>query len=801
MLRRFDERSLAAGTMPRQSGKTISVLPWLIAGAGILLALHHTGTPDQYTVLYAAYYLIAIVIPGTLTFRALRESRGNLPEDLGLGAVTGLLVMLAGWALCAATHLQVLLPGWPLLVIVVFIAVPRLRRYWRIPAERREPLPAAWSWIVAAGLCLMVVTNYKTWATTPLPPATRVYFQDFMYHLALVHEMMRSMPFQVPQVAGDTLRYHYLADADMAMATMVTGVPAQVVLLRLWIVPISALVVFVTAALGRELTGKWWAGALAGLSAIIGMPLALGEPVRAFGQGAVSINSPSEVYSIPLIGLLVLVAVDMLGGRRLGRAWFLVFPLALACAGAKSSGLPPFAFGLVLAGFIVAWRHRDRLRAVVVFLTLVLVALFIGLKIFAGGGASMLSLQPFAILSIVQPYRTTLGVHDVNDGDLSLPYGVEHASLGGALFIAALLCWWVALQSPRLLGLLTVARSRTRTRPEIWLLAGMVIAGAGGTWLLWHPSVSQGYFYLGVTPFAALLTWVLLADQARSWRPVAAGLAFGAMWGLVAPSFAVPRPSSISAWLVALAGPLLLTAAVAAAIASVAVIGWRLRTGRKAWRAVPAGATAALLGAGLVVVPHDLAQLAVNHLQKPHHATTATAPALPGKKTQAQATSSTAKPAVLPAKALPDSPVVAADEMRAALWLDEHAGRDDLVATNVHCRVIQPDGVCDARAFWVSALTGRRMLIESWGYSDEAAAADGVNGLRYYQQPAPDPQIYNLNQQIFTQPNTANLATLRDVYHVKWLYADSRMPGGVAKLLANLTRVRYTAGAATIYEV
>ena len=77
----------------------------------------------------------------------------------------------------------------------------------------------------------------------------------------------------------------------------------------------------------------------------------------------------------------------------------------------------------------------------------------------------------------------------------------------------------------------------------------------------------------------------------------------------------------------------------------------------------------------------------------------------------------------------PTERLITAEEMRAALWLDAHAGRDDLVATNVHCQPIARRKPCDARAFWVAGLGGRRTLIESWGYSDEAVAANGRNGL------------------------------------------------------------------------
>ena len=98
----------------------------------------------------------------------------------------------------------------------------------------------------------MAVSVSKPVEDNPLPPATWSYYQDLMYHLALVHEMTRSIPFQVPQLAGDTLRYHYLSDADMAAASMITKIPAATILLRLWIVPIVMAIATATNAIESE---------------------------------------------------------------------------------------------------------------------------------------------------------------------------------------------------------------------------------------------------------------------------------------------------------------------------------------------------------------------------------------------------------------------------------------------------------------------------------------------------------------------------------------------------------------------
>jgi hypothetical protein len=747
----------------------LTLLPWIAPALAWTIGLLTTDTPVGYVALYAAYLVVAIVLPGTLVYRAVRGSHGNLPEDFGMGAATGLLALIVGWALCAATRLQTFLPAWPLLVIALFLAVPRLRRYWRIPRDERRPLPVLWSWIIAGTALAVVLVAYGYWRDNPLPPATMSYYQDLMYHLALVHEMTRSIPFQVPQLAGDTLRYHYLSDADMAAASMITKIPPAVVFLRLWMVPIGVITVFVCATIARQLTGKWQAGALGGATALFGLPLVLGSVTGAYGASPLSFASPSQTYGLPLLGLLILLAVDVMRGRRMGWAWVMIFPLALACAGAKSSTLPPLVVGLVL-GTVVLWRrHRDRLGAGLALLGLTLAAMLVGAKIFAGGGAGILAIQPLSVLDWFTPYRHTLGGADPIDGSLLLPPSVQHADLRGLAFIVFIIAWWVLLQAPRLLGLVALATPRTRTEPAAWLLGGVVVAGTGASWLFFHPSASEIYFFLSAAPFATLLTVWLLADQARNWRPVVAGLSAGLLWALLAPDGTPPANSkSAVEWAEALAKPLILTAVVAVVVGLVVLLIWRAVSGRFAWRAVPAGLIAAVLGASLTAAVQSNVQRDLRD------------------------------PAPVQAKF-----AVSADEMRAALWLGENSGRDDLIATNVHCSPLTPaaGASCDARAFWVVGLSGRRALVESWGYTDQAVAANWVDNKRYILQPSPYPDRFALNQRVFAQGDPADVDRLRTEFHVKWLFADSRAPGGVSATLGRVAHLRYQAGAASVYEL
>jgi hypothetical protein len=756
----------------RTSGRLLAVLPWLLVGALLAGAWHQADVPNLDIARYGLYLLVGVVLPGTLVHRALRGSRGNLPEDLGYGAATGLLLQLTGWALAAATGLQVLLPYWPLLVPVLFLAVPALRRHWRIADPR--PLPPAWSWLVCGALVLVIGAGAASWPGAPLPPADTVYYPDLMYHLALVHEMTRSMPFEVPQLAGDPLRYHYLSDADMAIGSMTTGIPPTTVLLRLWMVPIGAIAVLVIAALTRELSGRWWAGPLAGAVAFAGLPLVLGAPVFPYGGSSLSFGSPSQTYAMPLLGLLVALATDVVRGRTLGRAWFLVPPLALACAGAKSSALPPLVAGLALTALVSWWRNRRFPRAVAGLFALVAVVMLIGARLFAGGGAGTLGVQPLSLLRWMEPYDTTFGVDDgVARGGL-FPPGLQGIGLTGAAFVAWIVVWWLLMQAPRLLGVLAL---RKQSDPAAWLLGGMVLAGFGAALLLWHPSASQLYFLLCAAPLGVVLTVWVLAERVRRWWVPVAGLGAGALWALLAPEVAWPAEVTVGAWAWALAVPVL------RALGLVLIAAVLLLVLRRTRRLLPAGRDGSAVPAAglrvlLVVVPAAVLGASI--------ATGA----------MVSVTALMSQPAAHPSTAR----LVTQEEMRAALWLNDHAAADAVVATNVHCVPMARYRPCDARAFWVAGLGGRRTLVESWAYSDATVAANGVGGLKYVLQPPPDPDEYALNQRVFTDANPADLARLRQEHQVTWLLADSRA-GVVAPELTQLAQLRYSAGPVTIYEL
>ncbi|MGC5305874.1 hypothetical protein [Micromonospora zamorensis] len=761
---------------------SFTTLPWALVVAALLLVWSRGGVPVADLARFSAYWVFALVLPGTLVHRAVRGSRGNLPEDLAHGAATGLLLEIVFWASAAATGQQSLLRWWPLPVLVVFAAVPGLRRHWRV-GERR-PLPVAWHWAMGAALLVVLAWGYVQWRMVPLPPVSGGYYQDVLYHLGLVQELTRAMPFELPHVAGEELRYHYLSDAHIASGSMITGIAPTVVLLRLWLVPVVGTAVVLAAGLARDLSGVVWTGPVVAVAGFVGSTLTLGSAVGVSGEMPLSYASPSQTYVLVPLVLLAGLCVDVARGRSLGPAWALVPALGLVCAGAKSSALPPLIAGLGLTAAVFWWRERRVPRPALVALACLVAAMALGFRLFAGGGASTLRVQALALLHFIAPYAETLGGGDGIWPDAPLPPGINDGGVLGWLLAFAVVIWWVLGQAPRWVGMSMLVDRGHRADPAVWLLAGTVLAGAATTWVFQHPSISQIYFWMGVIPVGAVLTvWALAAARAP-WPvlvvPAVAGAVTalataGTVVGFALPRIARPATSTIEGWLWVLGASALryvLFVVVAAALAVVVAALWRRRVPapggrRRAATIAVAGVTAAMLGASAAVAVGGVVR---SVLAEPVPATG------------------------------PQPYALTVDEMRAALWLDEHADDDDVVATNVHCRPVRTTPHCDARAFWVTGLGGHRTVVESWGYTDAVVAAHGVDNLGYARQNFPDQELLALNDGVFTAPTAADLDRLRTRHRVRWLFADTRA-GAVSPELARLAQVRLVAGSVTVYEV
>ncbi|HEY0620305.1 MAG TPA: hypothetical protein VGD15_22045 [Kribbella sp.] len=753
-------REPAVATRPGAPGRAnvIRLVPWLfpvVAGVGGLLAI---DVPSAAIVKYSLYFSFGVILPGVLLLRVAWRSTGNWAEDIGLGAAVGMAYQMLGWAIFTALGLQSWLPAWPLLVLAAFAVVPRLRPWWRIAAP--APLPVAWSWGVAiCATVLVVITTFNVLSDHKPPPVGTSYYQDLLFHLSMVHELVRSVPPQLPQVAGEPLEYHWFANADMAGAVDITHLSPALVLFRLWLLPQAVVVLLVSASLARQVSKVWWTGVLAALAVL--------------PTGAASLLSPSLTFSIVTGTAAAIFLVDALFHRSGGRgAWALAAALAVVGGGSKPTTLPILIGGVGLAALFVLIRDR-KLPWRSVGAGLILVLAMIGTLRYVAGSTSGSGFQFLAIAKFQPNYSAITGDSSLagTGGWLppSLTSGDSTAIVGVAVMLALVLLSYAGLLTG--FGLLVV-RS-TRRDPVAWLLVGALISAWAGMLLVNHPSAGEIYFLRGVVPFAAAAAAWLVAvafegHQPRSRRTIVlvgvSALVLGVVFYQATKGAKLHSADSRATQIETMARPLL----VAAVLTALLVSGWLLS--RRRWARQP--------GLGLtvpVLVVIALPLVAMTKLSYDAFRTNGNFRDFNG--------------------------VVRPDEQAAALWLGAHSGPADVVVTGSWCRSAGPRKPgCDARGYVVSGIAGRRTLMEGWAYTQQSLTTNGVGGKKYAVQNSPWPDRVQLTLQILTAPTSQLLEEVRRQYGVRWVYAD-RWNGPVSAKLDQLAALRYQEGEVKIYEL
>jgi hypothetical protein len=750
----------------------VDFIPGALAVVAVLVALVTTTTPLSAIARYAAYILFAVLIPGTLVHRALRGRSALLEADLALGAATGLALELIAWAVFTSLDVQAYLWAWPLLVLVPFIALPRLRHWWRFGHGTTERSRVT-SWLLAAAFSYftlsLAVFNLRT---SSLPPRANLYYQDVYWHLSIAAELTRHVPPEVPQVAGRTLHYHWFSNAHIAASHLVSGVDLPIVMLRLWFFPVVAIVFGLMVALAHKATRLAWPGALAALIVIAPAQLIPWSWFRPFSSAAIIVGSPSLVFGLVFLLLGAHVLVDLARGAPLGRGWVVLLLAVGAAPGAKPSVLPALLGGLVVVMTLSLLRRRPIGRAAgasALIVTAVAVSNPLVAQSAAGSGFKLLG---FLVWS--RPWNSYVGNH-------TLPGTGGHVISGlgahGAVLLALLLVASFLLQYVWVLAGLTLLRRGTRGDPAAWFLAGAVLAGLAATLIVDHPGASEIYFAKTITPLAAIVAaWgfavaLRLASESGSQRRTVVILAvgLGVTAGVVFAAGRIsPRPTTVSETPQALAVPwavLLLGAGVGAAV------WWLLR----------ATIYRGLAGAGAVLICAALIGCAL--IQGP------------------ESTVRAVRAAMISAPKAPPPSAVSADEAAAAGWLARHASANDVVATNVHCifKITRPG--CDARAFWLSALGEHRVLVEGWAYTEESLLRQGRGGRGFVTQPFDDPTLFAANENAFTDPSAEGLAELRDRHGVRWLYADRRAGPVSLVRLSKLAKLRFTTADVHVFQL
>ncbi|MFE4356430.1 MULTISPECIES: hypothetical protein [Streptomycetaceae] len=750
---------------------------------GLLLAADtRVGDIARYT-FYAGW---GVVLPGTLVFRALRRRPHTLLEDLVFGAVTGLVLELAAWAVLVRAGLQSVAVGWPLAVVVPFLLVPRLRRHWRPSGYRRLSLGCSWSMAGLVGLTslyyyLVFLSKFPVLATDE---KSRL-FGDMPYMLSLAANAKQHVPLTLPQVAGEPLHYHWFTFAHMAMTDMVGHIDLPVVETRLLVPAFAALGALITAVVAQRITGRAWAGPLAAL-----LLFAVGEFTAVypntvmswtFGAPAVRLmswSSMSLTYSQPLLIALIGVVAD--GLRRVGgpgdadgppRApefgwgvFVLAAMFATASSAAKASTLPVALAGLAVAGLAVLIRTRRIPWRVV------------------GLGAAIAGAQLFATAVIFD--FESYGLEVIPFGNIQKywaePVEGRPVLLQSGLVAAVLIAFFLNHQIKLLGAVPLLWRRRLRLDAVQWFLLGAVVAGPAAYLVV--NGYNASYFTISAMPFGAVLSaWGYCEAFERATLPKAAkaALAVGAvaLTGLftwLSYRFSADWETFLREHTGDGTGtepytPLLPALSVAAAFAVLAVLLGLL------WRLLSRAAGGLRRRGGVVLLTAGL---------------TLGTPGLALDAIQAHET------------LWDGSWVMPASQVNAARWIRSHSAPSDILATNSHCWQYEDyaDGLpcANYRSHWLSGYSERSVLIEGWAYAPRLMAS--ANGASASGSPFWDTELFQLNEAAFYAPTPDVLNRLHRDHKVRYLVVQ-RKAGAESPQLKDLAKPVFDNGRVAVYEL
>ncbi|WP_031145395.1 hypothetical protein [Streptomyces erythrochromogenes] len=777
-------------------------LPAAAAYFFLVSLLLASNTPASDIARYTFYVLWGVVLPGTLVFRALRRRPHSLIEDLAFGAVTGLVLELAAWAVLVRTGAQPFAVLWPLAVVIPFAAVPRLRRHWR--PRGNTPYSLGWSWSVSGTVMLTGAYFHQTFLSLyPVLPDkedSRL-FGDMPYMLSLAANAKQNVPLTLPQVAGEPLHYHWFTFAHMAMTDMVGHVDLAVIESRLMVPALAALGMVITAVVAHRLIGRAWAGPVAALLvfAVCEFTAAYPNPVATWTFGAHSVrlmswSSLSQAYSQPLLIALMGVVGDALRRSRrdggtsqdgdsqdgdsqdgdsqdspplLGRGvYVLVAFFALASSAAKASTLPVAVAGLALCGFVLLITTR-RIPWHVVGLG----AILGGAQLFAT--AAIFNFESYGLEIIpfanVQNYWAD-------------PKQLRSPAFQAAVIAGTLVAFLLNHQLKLLGAIPLISKRRFRLEPVQWFLLGASVAGACA--YLTIKSYNASYFTLAALNFGAPLSaWGFCEtfERAALGMRGRVALACGALAYSAVLTYGIYRYSDRwSAYVTRLAGDgqgaattysLLLPALVLAAVLVLAALGgaalWWL--GARVWPPLRGRGAIVLLTAALATgtpgLFHDVLQSRESLWSY--------------------------------------SWVMPGSQVEAARWIRAHSEPSDVLSTNSHCWQLEgplPAGEqCDnTRSQWLSAYSERSVLIEGWAYAPRGIALSG--GSVAYNGPFWDQELFRLNEDAVYRPTAAILGRLREQHHVRYVVVH-RPSGSESPLLADLAKKVYDNGRMAVYEL
>ena len=746
--------------------RSTAVLAWTGVILTAVLVLKLEGHSFSSLGLLAVYWLWVILVPGFVIHRWMRPHVCSLVDNLAWAATVGLVAELAVRPLAVSASAPWVFWVWPLPVLAVCCAIPSVRSRLSIQSLDTAGLRA--TVLTAVATATAVVVLWASYLRTNLVPGkTGAYYQDLMYHLSINRVLQYEVLPSNPQVAGLPLDYHWFANSHMASVSVATGIDPSSLLFHLWLIPILIVTAVALCALARQATGSWWIGPLLVVFVLTTTSaLAFERNLPILVGGILVPLSPSQMFVAPLMLAAVSFAIDFLRGTRDVGIWVGFAVLSLAMSGAKPSALPLVgsALAFVLVGQALSKRRIDRGVLGLLALTGGIWALT---QVVASAGSAGSDLRLFGWFRFMSTFR------DVAQDETALGSGgwflESSTSARGAWAVFITVLAIVAIHLPKLLGLIALRRRGLRSNPVVQLLAGLVIGMTVPFLLLDHPGFSQWYFLYAATPFGVLLTLWLVRDLALGsvltvdiiGRSTIVGLSGGCL------ALGVATVVPVEGHLVAVRQ---VGAVVIVACAAGLIVNRTLRHSIRSHRR-----DGALLAASVAILAMTLPAWGLFNGRYAYPENFAAESAAAGYTE------------------------VTGEEIAAAQWLDETAEPEDTVATNVHCLWIADSDVCSARAFWVSGLSGQKVLLEGWGYTTQNHVQEEAVGPAYQTAPAPWPDRLAMSDDAVQHPDQPLLDRLYAT-GTRWIFADKRA-SSISPKLEELAELEYRNPTVDVYRL
>lgn len=693
-------------------------------------ALSSTGsTPTGDIARDAAYWLLAVIVPGFAIHRSLRGPADTWIAEISIASCVGLAGEMLAWMLMTAAHINGGLRWWPL-VAVVIVAVaavidPGLRaRVLSRPRQRVHPLAALSVTYAAFVVIDFVRPSYI--AAYRMPYAGSRIYPDLLWHMGLSAEAKRSFPLGTPQsITAGNLVYHWYADAHIAAESLITGLGVPELVLRLYVLPLCLLALGMTFTLAHWLSRRQLAAVIA--VGLVAVPWStnwwpgLVRPITTWLA-----LSPSHLFALPLTVFYCYCAAVILRhatsevGSVPRSAWVMLGIAGFILVGAKASAPPTVFAGAVLALLVtLVWRRGRIPTAIVAAYTAVVFAIC---QKYISGGSAGANLQLGAYFSLQPVYkRLHSGSYVITSGVLP-GLGGRHGV--GLWLIAAILVFGVITMVPALSAVVGLSDA-LRGDIASWLLMGACGGALVPFLVVQQDGYSEAYFLLGVIPLGAVMLGWALAELVGPVRHPSRRALGACLVALAATVGSLGLTDHGREWAAVLHPTrhrvltetehmvvLVVLVTILILVGSTVLALWSRRKGYRGL--VSLALSAAVVGAiGAQLLAQPLA-------------------------------GSTSRP--------PRVTLLSTAEAEAAHWIDMHTPASALFATNYHCSRGRQRVACLAMVWWLSGLGQRRVLVESWGYVPGST----------YGRPFFDPALLATNQAAYITAAPAALDALTD---------------------------------------